>query len=212
MINALANHHVLPHDGKAITKTMAVAALTQAINLDSTIASVFASGALASNPDHDAHSFDLNMVDKHGLIEHDVSLSRSDFALGDNHSFDKEVWDGVLKTYEGKMETDFETVSKARYGRVLASKKKMEEAGKGGQWIYGIKEFVLSYGESALFLGILGDPKDGRIPVEYLKVLFGKCTVLHLSMRSTRIVWNAKSPQSKSGCRLMRDGGRMQRQ
>jgi hypothetical protein len=30
------------------------------------------------------------------------------------------------------------------------------------------------YGESALFLGILGDPKDGKIPLEYLKVLFGK--------------------------------------
>lgn len=33
---------------------------------------------------------------------------------------------------------------------------------------------VKGYGESALFLGILGDPKDGKIPLEYLKVLFGK--------------------------------------
>jgi len=172
MINALANHHVLPHDGKGITKAMAVSALTTAINLDSTIATVFASGALTANPDHSSHSFDLDMVDKHGLIEHDVSLSRSDFALGDNHTFDKEVWEGVLKTYEGKTETDFETVSKARYGRVVASKKKMEAAGKGKEWVYGIKEFILSYGESALFLGILGDPKNGQIPLEYLKVLF----------------------------------------
>jgi len=30
----------------------------------------------------------------------------------------------------------------------------------------------LSYGESALFLGILGSPKDGKIPLEYLRVLF----------------------------------------
>jgi hypothetical protein len=55
---------------------------------------------------------------------------------------------------------------------VVAAKKAHEEAGKDFQ--YGIKEFVLSYGESALFLGLLGDPKEGKIPVEYLRVLFGK--------------------------------------
>ncbi|KAF2805367.1 Cloroperoxidase [Mytilinidion resinicola] len=170
MINALANHHVLPHDGKQITKEMAIAALVNAIKLDSKIAAVFAGYAVTANPDASAGSFDLDMVDKHGMIEHDVSLSRSDYALGDNHTFDKGVWEGVMSTYEGKEQTDFATVSKARYRRVLASKKAHEEAQKAFE--YGIKEFVLSYGESALFLGILGDPKDGKIPVEYLRVLF----------------------------------------
>jgi len=172
MINALANHHILPHTGKAITKPMAIAALTQAINLDPKVASVFAAGALSSNPDHAAAAFDLDMVAKHGLIEHDVSLSRGDFALGDNHNFNPQIWAKVVGTYEGLEKTDFASVSKARYERVLASKKEFEEKGKGGEWLYGIKEFVLSYGESALFLGILGDPKEGQIPVEWLKVLF----------------------------------------
>ncbi|KAF2488826.1 Cloroperoxidase [Lophium mytilinum] len=170
MINALANHHVLPHNGKKITKEMAITALVDAIKLDSKIATVFAGYAVTANPDSAAHSFDLDMVDKHGLIEHDVSLSRSDYALGDNHTFDKGVWERVMSTYEGKTETDFATVSEARYGRVLAAKKAHEEAQKTFE--YGIKEFVLSYGESALFLGILGDPKEGKIPVEYLRVLF----------------------------------------
>jgi len=170
MINALANHSILPHNGKGITKAMAVEVLVKAINLDSKIANVFATGALTTNPDHSAHSFDLNHLQKHGVIEHDVSLSRNDIALGDNHSFDKSVWEGVMASYGEATETDFGLVSKARYERMMASKKSHEEVKKDFQ--YGIKEFILSYGESALFLGILGDPKEGKIPLEYLRVLF----------------------------------------
>jgi hypothetical protein len=172
MINALANHHILPHSGHGITKEMAISALTSSINLSHGVADVFASVAVTANPDKSAHSFDLDHVDKHGFIEHDVSLSRNDFLLGDNHSFNREIWDAVVGTYGEETETSFESVSKARYGRVVAAKKAHEEAGKDFQ--YGIKEFVLSYGESALFLGLLGDPKEGKIPVEYLRVLFGK--------------------------------------
>lgn len=172
MINALANHSILPHSGKGITKAMAVQALTTSLNLDSSIANVFASVAVTANPDHSSHSFDLNHVDKHGLIEHDVSLSRNDFAFGDNHSFNKEIWEDVMKTYGSDTETSFATASKARYNRVAAAKKAHEDAKKDFQ--YGIKEFILSYGESALFLGILGSPKDGTIPLKYLRVLFGK--------------------------------------
>jgi hypothetical protein len=172
MINALANHHILPHSGKGITKSMAVNALTSSINLSPGIASIFASGAVIANPDHSAHYFDLDQVSKHGLIEHDVSLSRNDFAFGDNHSFDAGIWEEVVGSYGEETETSFESVSKARYGRLLACKKAHEEAGK--EFTYGIKEFVLSYGESALFLGLLGDPKEGKIPLEYLRVLFRK--------------------------------------
>lgn len=174
MINALANHHVLPHDGKGITKAMAVAALTTSINLDSEIANIFAAVAVTANPDHSSHSFNLDQIDKHGLIEHDVSLSRNDIAFGDNHTFNKEIWKVVFETYVGigETETSFASVSKARYERMVKSREAHKAAGK--QFGYGIKEFVLSYGESALFLGIMGSPKEGKIPLEYLKVLFGE--------------------------------------
>jgi len=172
MMNALANHHVLPHNGKGITKDMAVKALEKAINLDPGVAKVFASGAIATNPDHHADHFDLSMVCKHGAIEHDVSLSRNDANLGDNTTFDPWVWENVLKSYGDRTQTDFASASKARYERVMACKKAHEAAGKDFQ--YGIKEFILSYGETALCLGLLGDPKNGKIPIEYLKVLFGE--------------------------------------
>lgn len=151
---------------------MAVDILTRSINLDSKIANVFALGALSANPDHSAHSFDLDQVDKHGVIEHDVSLTRNDIAFGDNHTFDKDVWEKVLATYGTATQTDFATVSKARYDRVMASKQAHTDAKKDFQ--YGIKEFILSYGESALLLGILGSPKEGKIPIEYMKVLIRK--------------------------------------
>lgn len=172
MINALANHHILPHSGHGITKEIAVSALTSALNLSPTVATVFAAVAVTANPDKSAHYFDLNQVNKHGLIEHDVSLSRNDFLLGDNHTFNQGIFDAVMETYGTDEKTSFESASKARYGRLAAAKKAHEEVGKDFQ--YGIKEFVLSYGESALLLGLLGDPKEGKIPVEFLRVLFGK--------------------------------------
>jgi len=101
-----------------------------------------------------------------------VSLTRNDYALGDNHTFNKEIWEKVLASYEGAEVGDFSSVSKARYERVLAAKKAHEEAGKAFE--YGIKEFVLSYGESALFMGLLGDAKEGKVKLEWVKVLFGK--------------------------------------
>lgn len=183
MINALANHHVLPHDGKAITKEMAVNALVSAINLDKGICNVFAAGALTTNPDAAAHSFDLNHLSKHGTIEHDVSLTRNDIALGSNTTFDKEIWATVLKSYGDSTTTDFHSASKARYDRVIASKKAHEAAGKPYQ--YGIKEFILSYGETALLLGLLGDPKNGKIPIQYLRTLVGKQILFLTYLRRT---------------------------
>ncbi|KAK0935201.1 ccr4 associated factor [Friedmanniomyces endolithicus] len=176
-INSLANHGILPHNGKNITKAMANEALTKALHLDSHIANVFAAGAVAANPDHSAHSFDLNHVDKHGYIEHDVSLSRNDIAFGDNSTFSKAVFEPLLQTYEASatrqgsndaVKTSWKTASEVRYARVKASKGKHDA--EGGEWTYGLKESILSYGESALYLNLLG--KDGVAPLESVRILF----------------------------------------
>lgn len=172
MINALCNHHILPHNGRKITKEMAVKALTTSLNLDATTSGLFASHAVNMNPDKTSNSFDLNHLIKHGDIEHDVSLSRDDVGFGNNHSFNPEIWANVMDTYGKDEMTSFQTASQARYNRVRAAKKAHEDAGVDLQ--YGIKEFILSYGESALLLSLLGDPENGKVPVEYLRVLFGE--------------------------------------
>jgi len=173
MMNALANHHILPHNGKGVTKALAASVLIESINLDPKIASLFAGLATTLNPDHKAHSFDFDHLSKHNAVEHDGSLSRNDFAFGDNHTFDPKLWELYKESYGGASETDFASVSKARYARIAFSKKHHEDAKKDFQ--YGIKEFIFSYGESALFLGMLGGAKDGKIPLEYLRIFFGKC-------------------------------------
>ena len=178
MLNALANHHVLPHDGRNITKAMAVKALSDSINLSTEIGSFFATAGIRTNPDKAAHSFDLDHLRKHSVIEHDVSLSRNDVATSgtkDNHSFNQTIFDAVMATYGGNTTTSFELATKARYGRLLACQKAHEDA--NADLGYGIKELILSYGETALLLGLLGDPKDGEIPVEYLRVLFRKSSI-----------------------------------
>ncbi|RMZ87691.1 hypothetical protein DV736_g5085, partial [Chaetothyriales sp. CBS 134916] len=171
-VNALANHHLLPHNGKGITKDMVKDALTnpQIIHLSPLIASVFATGAIAANPDHGAHTFDLNQVDKHGYIEHDVSLSRNDYDLGDNASFDQDKWATMFKIYgeENGSTVAYEYASKARYSRVRESKEAHEQAKK--PFRYGIKEGILSYGETALWVNLLG--KDGVVPLEHLRIFF----------------------------------------
>ncbi|KAK4963328.1 hypothetical protein LTR10_000956 [Elasticomyces elasticus] len=175
-INALANHGILPHNGKDITKAMAVEALTKALHIDSNIATVFSAGAVAANPDHSAHNFDLDHVDKHGYVEHDVSLSRDDVQFGDNHTFNKGIFEPLLKTYQASSitassegaKTSWATASEVRYARVKASKTKHEAEGK--QWTYGLKESILSYGESALYLNLLG--KDGVAPLEWVRIFF----------------------------------------
>lgn len=176
MLNVLANHHILPHDGKGITKEMAVRALHDAVNLSPGIGSVFATHGIRTNPDHTAHYFDLDHLSKHGVIEHDSSLSRNDVGLsatGDNHTFNHEIFDTVMKTYGESATTSFELASKAHIDRLLACKKEHEDAGV--DMTFGIKELILSYGETALILAVLGDPKRGKIPVEYVRVFFRKC-------------------------------------
>jgi len=147
---------------------MAVQAVVNAVNCNSTLASIFAMAGVGANPDHSAHTFDLNHVDKHNWIEHDVSLSRQDTAFGSNSKFDKEQFDKFLAVFGDKEATDYATASKARYLRVQESKARHEKEGK--EFTYGIKEIIMSYGETALYLNLLGH--DGIAPLEWVKIFF----------------------------------------
>jgi len=171
-MNALANHNILPHDGKSISKGMAVTALTSAVNLDPSIANALSVGGVYCNPNHQEHTFDLDHLARHGLIEHDASLSRDDIAFGSNAAFSQELWEEVLKIYQEGVQADgtinVKTVSKARYARVQLQKARHAQAGK--EFTYGIKETIFSYGEQALFLNLLGT--RGVAPLKWVRVLF----------------------------------------
>jgi hypothetical protein len=170
---------------------MTIEALSTSINLSPSVASVFATVALTANPDQSDDGapphFDLDHLNKHGVIEHDVSLSRQDVSLGDNHSFDEWVWDRYLESYGQASTTSMESASRARMDRVLAAKAGHDAANM--PFGYGIKELIMSYGETALFLAMLGDPENGKIPIEHLKILFGNIYMTLLSDQKQRAEW-----------------------
>jgi hypothetical protein len=59
MMNTLANHGFLPHDGKNLTKDVVVNALSTALNFNTSLATIMFEQALPANPDANATFFTL---------------------------------------------------------------------------------------------------------------------------------------------------------
>lgn len=59
MMNTLANHGFLPHDGRNITKDVVKSAMGEALNFDSALASLMFDQAIHINPEPNATFFTL---------------------------------------------------------------------------------------------------------------------------------------------------------
>lgn len=59
MLNALANHNILPHDGKMLTKEVVVDALLNALHLDHPFGAFLSNVGLEVNPEPNASFFTL---------------------------------------------------------------------------------------------------------------------------------------------------------
>lgn len=171
-LNALSNHHILPHSGHSITIPILTTALKSGLNIGADFSLLF--GTLAINgvsPDPSSDYFDLDMLNKHNEIEHDASLSRSDYWVSptrDNFGFNRTVWEQVLVFFEGLDEILIDVAARAREARTRF------ERGEDGEFTYTAKQVVLAYGESALYLSTMGDPWTEIAPLEFVKVLIGE--------------------------------------
>jgi hypothetical protein len=75
-LNVLANHGILPHFGIGITRDVLVKALTSTYNVDSSLAGfLFDQAALRLG----FSVLDFSILNKHGVVEHDASLTRKDY-------------------------------------------------------------------------------------------------------------------------------------
>lgn len=74
MLNTLANHGFLPHDGKDIDRNRTICALTTALNMTEEFASFLFDFATTTNPTPNATDFSLNHLSRHNILEHDASL------------------------------------------------------------------------------------------------------------------------------------------
>jgi hypothetical protein len=59
MMNTLANHGFLPHDGRHLTEEIVVSALKKGINFDEALGKIMFEQALVANPEPNATLFTL---------------------------------------------------------------------------------------------------------------------------------------------------------
>ncbi|KAE9377062.1 Cloroperoxidase [Stipitochalara longipes BDJ] len=169
-LNSLANHGFLPHNGKGVTIPILIKALNDGMNIGADFATVIGGAGLLSVPANLlATSFDLNDLNEHNFpIEHDASLSRADYYGNneDNYSFKETIFDTVLAYYDGMNETSIPVAAKAKYNRVATEER------KDPKFTYTPQQFILSYGETALYISVMGDPIYGVASVEYVRIFF----------------------------------------
>lgn len=105
-LNALANHGILPRDGKNIDLATLIKATALGFNLAADATTIVGTVGLASSTTGNASTFHLKDLNQHDpqVIEHDGSMSRNDVYFGDSLKFSDEAWARTLASW-GDSET-----------------------------------------------------------------------------------------------------------
>ncbi|KAF4587751.1 hypothetical protein GQ602_004444 [Ophiocordyceps camponoti-floridani] len=126
-LNSLANHGYLNRSGRNITFVDAVKGCFDGLGVSPEVSGISAFNVLrvASTLFHPAFQFDLRSLGAHYKpIEHDVSFSREDDALGDRNVFDPRLWGSVLRLIGRSYEVTPEMLGRAKDMRFLQQKAK----------------------------------------------------------------------------------------
>ncbi|KAL8287233.1 hypothetical protein RQP46_003685 [Phenoliferia psychrophenolica] len=121
--------------------------------------------AFAAIPSDQAPLLDLRLLDTHGLIEHDVSLSRADAASGDNHRFNQ-TWFDESKALlpPGATHWTMEQTANSHH-RLL----KNAQSILGSSLEYGATEAFTRYTEFGFIHAIMtGSNKVGDVPLSHI--------------------------------------------
>ncbi|KAI8999200.1 Chloroperoxidase [Gaertneriomyces semiglobifer] len=173
MLNALANHGILPRDGKNIPPAKYVEALSQVGCAKDFCASLaYASVLLVPTRKNEDGSvvFGLDDLRKHGGIEHDASLTRNDFDLSpsnDNYSLNRTLYDQLIANANPKTQR-LDTTSMARTRKTRQSHSRVNNPDPD----FGPRQFVLAHGESAILLNFFGHQFGNEVPVNFADAVF----------------------------------------
>ena len=197
VVNALANHGYIPSDGRNVSYNEVKTALSElgishplrtALTYGSylehkdnppTGAWAFIKNPFAyflrrfgmRNPDQQDSSgkecLNLDQLDRHNAVEHDVSLSRRDFAQGDNHTSQKDLVAEILNSSSDGKRFTTEDFAKLRKQRLEQQKRDNPDL------MFGSTQEVVAYGEVGFIQTVFGhgNPKYD-VPVPYVKALF----------------------------------------
>lgn len=200
MLNTLANHGYLPHNGQNITYNITRNALYSALNIAEDLAEYLFKEAITTNPEDNATEFSLHQLTTHNILEHDASLryvwistfpspflkasktdlsypcSRIDAYFGDAGPFNQTIYEQTRSYWTTEIIT-LQQAADARLARLNESKTidpnyTLSELGEN-----------FSYGESAGYLIVLGNKTTNTVPRKWVEYLFGKihCQSFHWS-------------------------------
>ncbi|GKZ29165.1 hypothetical protein AbraIFM66950_003326 [Aspergillus brasiliensis] len=163
MLNTLANHGLLPHNGKNISEDTLVSVLNQTLNLADNLSEVLFEAAMVTVEDPNATTFSLSDLSRHNILEHDASLSRQDTYFGNNHDFNQTIFDQT-KSYWTTPLIDIYEAADARQARVNTS--------RATNPTFNLSEIGLAFGfgETAAYMIIFEEDSLGyanRSWVEY---------------------------------------------
>ncbi|CAP73291.1 uncharacterized protein PODANS_2_6870 [Podospora anserina S mat+] len=166
MVNALANHAYLPRDGSNVSLLKLIQAAKEGVNLAPDATLIVGLKALQTSTTGSWLTFNLDDLNKHGVIEHDASLSRKDVFFGDNHSFSPETWETVFKHFRGLEKIPLQVAAAARKERVESARASNPE--------FSLTEDQNRFSilETSLYLMVFGEGTQGNARTDWVKVLF----------------------------------------
>ncbi|KAI1379540.1 Chloroperoxidase [Hypoxylon crocopeplum] len=213
MLNTLANHGFLPHDGKDITEEDTIKGLA-ALNIDEELSKLMHKFAVTTNPTPNATTYSLHNLGRHNVLEHDASLSRSDAYFADPSPFNQTVFDQTRSYWKGPI-VDLKESARARVARLETSNAtnptfSLSDLGK-----------TFGLGEIAAYTAVFGDISAGttiKAPLEYffkherlpVKLGWKKPGVLLTQTEFTTMlqrVVNATEEVSGGAYKLLKRGG-----
>ncbi|CAG8984234.1 hypothetical protein HYALB_00004217 [Hymenoscyphus albidus] len=155
MLNTLANHNILPHNGKNLTEEITIQALIDGVNFTSSLGKFLFNFALTTNPVSGTGMFDLDHLGIHNILEHDASLSRPDDFHNPSDVFDPVIFNETKSYWTGEI-IDLEAAATSRHARAETS-----VATNPGFMLSNIA-MGFAYGEVAAYLMVFGKDEDGR--------------------------------------------------
>ncbi|PSN71962.1 Cloroperoxidase, partial [Corynespora cassiicola Philippines] len=165
MMNTLANHGFLPRDGRNITKENAIHALNTGLNFDPQLAGIMWEQARIANPEPNATFFTLDHLNRHNVLEHDASLSRTDAYFGNNHIFNQSVFD-ESRAYWIEDILDAKQLANSKLARQINSRS------LNPNYTFTTTTEEFSLGEVAAPIIVFGDMDAGLVNKSFVEYFF----------------------------------------
>ncbi|RDA96244.1 hypothetical protein CP533_1749 [Ophiocordyceps camponoti-saundersi (nom. inval.)] len=164
-LNALANHGYINRTGRYINFNEAINGCFLGLGTTHEVCGLSAHNVINLDP-KDAY-FDLEHLSRHKMpIEHDVSLSREDIALGNNNVFNPKIWASTMVELSKSNYVTAESLGKARARRVD------EQRRKNPKLDYDDMAAELGGVEAAMLLTSLGAGYDHKPKLAWVRCLF----------------------------------------